>query len=407
MILSFKLWCGLTKPRSYFSFLLSGLVLLTLSACHNSSDNNPTNNTNVVDFPIILSARQVTDTTVSNGSATGTITVDTSTGAISGTFTAKDLDAAITAAHIHKGVAGVSGSVVIPFQQGNDANTWNIPDSTVLDAAQLADLFAGKFYVNVHSSAHPGGEIRGQIVPATITVIRTELEGQQETIPVNSSSSAVAYITVDTVTGNVIGNLRTTNLDSASAAHIHSGFAGTNGAAAIGFVQDATDITFWEFPADANLTPAQLTQLNQGGMYFNVHSPANPKGDLRGQVVPEGITVVRSVLDGTQQVPANNSVATGVGYTTVNTTTGTVVANIRTIGLDDAVAAHIHIGNAGSNGSVIVPLTQDATDVTVWNSAAEAVLDSIQLVALNSGRLYFNVHTPAIQTGEVRGQITP
>ncbi len=29
--------------------------------------------------------------------------------------------------------------------------------------AQIADLEAGKWYVNIHTAAHPGGEVRGQL----------------------------------------------------------------------------------------------------------------------------------------------------------------------------------------------------------------------------------------------------
>jgi hypothetical protein len=35
--------------------------------------------------------------------------------------------------------------------------------TTVLTDAQAADLLAGRTYVNVHTSVHPPGEIRGQI----------------------------------------------------------------------------------------------------------------------------------------------------------------------------------------------------------------------------------------------------
>jgi len=41
-----------------------------------------------------------------------------------------------------------------------------ITGSASVTDAQAADLRAGKWYVNVHTAANPGGEIRGQVVPA-------------------------------------------------------------------------------------------------------------------------------------------------------------------------------------------------------------------------------------------------
>ena len=35
--------------------------------------------------------------------------------------------------------------------------------SATLNDAQAADLLAGRLYVNIHTAAHPGGEIRGQV----------------------------------------------------------------------------------------------------------------------------------------------------------------------------------------------------------------------------------------------------
>ncbi len=50
--------------------------------------------------------------------------------------------------------------MLIPFQ-GAEAP---ITGSATLTDAQLADLEAGRLYVNIHTAANPGGEIRGQIV---------------------------------------------------------------------------------------------------------------------------------------------------------------------------------------------------------------------------------------------------
>lgn len=67
-----------------------------------------------------------------------------------------------TAAHIHEGEAGKNGPVAIPLVKGG-ADTWSVAPGTKLTDAQMESLKAGKLYVNVHTAANPGGEIRAQI----------------------------------------------------------------------------------------------------------------------------------------------------------------------------------------------------------------------------------------------------
>ena len=66
------------------------------------------------------------------------------------------------AAHIHEGAAGTNGGVAVPLNQKGD-NEWTVPKDAKLTPTQMEALKAGNLYVNVHSDAHKGGEIRGQL----------------------------------------------------------------------------------------------------------------------------------------------------------------------------------------------------------------------------------------------------
>ncbi len=67
-----------------------------------------------------------------------------------------------TAAHIHMGAAGANGPVIVPFTKSGD-NTFVAPDGAKMTEEQYDAWHAGRTYVNVHSAAHPGGEVRAQL----------------------------------------------------------------------------------------------------------------------------------------------------------------------------------------------------------------------------------------------------
>ena len=73
-----------------------------------------------------------------------------------------------TQAHVHAGAAGASGAANIPLTLDSDGS-WIVPAGTFLTADQFNLLRTGGLYVNVHSTAFPDGEIRGQI-PADAAV---------------------------------------------------------------------------------------------------------------------------------------------------------------------------------------------------------------------------------------------
>lgn len=101
----------------------------------------------------------------SSGKGSATATLDTATKVLSWTVDYSGLSGPASAAHIH-GPAdpGANAGIVVPFT-GNVASP--IKGSATLTDAQIAQLEAGKWYVNIHTEANKGGEIRGQLVRAS------------------------------------------------------------------------------------------------------------------------------------------------------------------------------------------------------------------------------------------------
>src|SRR6478736_5104477 len=95
----------------------------------------------------------------STGKGTADIDYDAATKKMSWKLTYSGLSGPATAAHFHgPAEAGKNAGVAIPNATSSPAE-----GSATLTDAQAADLMAGKYYVNVHTAANPGGEIRGQV----------------------------------------------------------------------------------------------------------------------------------------------------------------------------------------------------------------------------------------------------
>ncbi len=185
----------------------------------------------------------------------------------------------VTAAHIHRAPRGTNGGVVFPFNSPASPmqGTWmNMTNQNV------QDLFAENLYVNVHSTAFPGGEIRAQIVRG-LEAFHFPLAGNQEVPPTPSLAS-----------GSCAGVLNAAETEFAircdhdvsnpTASHIHGAPRGVNGGVLFNLGNPNSPIeNTWQ-----NMTPDQVSQLRDEGQYVNVHSSAFPGGEIRGQIVHDG-----------------------------------------------------------------------------------------------------------------------
>jgi hypothetical protein len=113
------------------------------------------------DVAVTLSGSQEVPAVKTDASGNGTITVNADK-TLSGIVTTKRISG--TAAHIHEAATGKNGGVAIPLENSG-VDTWRVPAGAMLTDEQYRAYQAGDLYVNVHSAAHPDGEIRGQLKP--------------------------------------------------------------------------------------------------------------------------------------------------------------------------------------------------------------------------------------------------
>ena len=148
-----------TKTITY-SLLLAAIV--AFSSCSKSSNSVPvvTNST----FASTLMGSSETPADSSAATGTVTFTYNPTTYILSGTITFSGFGTPTTEAHIHLGAVGVAGNVVFTIEATGPFTSPITYSTPALTSAQVTDLFAGNYYVNIHTVKFPNGEIRGQLL---------------------------------------------------------------------------------------------------------------------------------------------------------------------------------------------------------------------------------------------------
>lgn len=306
----------------------------------------------------------------------------------------------VTGVHVHDGGIGMNGPVAFPLTDAG--NGTYVLAETNISPSNLDALTSGEWYLNVHTTANPNGEVRGQIVPDTTAVVTFSLSGSQEVPAVDTMAMGSGYALFDT-TNNNVSLVAVTTIENATMAHIHTGFAGENGDVLVGLVESESTAGVWMTDGSIALDEATATQLLAGGHYVNVHTAANTGGEIRGQITPDNIEVYGIIANGLQEVPAVTTTASGAGAFTLNTSTGALSGSVTITGMT-ANMAHIHEGEMGVNGGVLLGLTAGADGM--WSVPANTMLTAEQMGVMADGGLYTNFHSDAFPSGEIRGQIT-
>jgi len=132
---------------------LSTLALLTSTASH----------AELLNLGATLSGAAEVPPNTSAGMGQLQAEFDKATKTLRYTLRYSGLSGPVKAAHFHgPAESGKNAGVALGI---NNAGESPVQGSAVLMADQAADLLAGKWYVNLHTAANPGGEVRGQVIP--------------------------------------------------------------------------------------------------------------------------------------------------------------------------------------------------------------------------------------------------
>ena len=119
--------------------------------------------------------------------------------------------------------------------------------------------------------------------PAAAQTFKADLKGAEEVPPVNSPATGTVTATYNAGSKQLSWEGTVSGLTgNATAAHFHGPAEKGKNA---GVMVPAPGVTTGAFKGQATLNDSQAQALTGGMMYFNVHTQANPGGELRGQVV--------------------------------------------------------------------------------------------------------------------------
>lgn len=192
------------------------------------------------------------------------------------------------AAHIHSGLEGVSGAVVVglnPAWTNVATNTYMASGSVPVDAGTAQPILTNPaaYYVNVHNGPYPNGAVRGQMLgdgPSSFA-LATTLLGRREPAGGSTTGQGFAALVFDSAT--LYYYLWETGLGTPTAAHVHSGGAGVDGRVLVGLSPTFSGgQATGGVPVDAGTLAA--IQANPDQYYVNIHTGDFPNGALRGQL---------------------------------------------------------------------------------------------------------------------------
>ena len=194
------------------------------------------------------------------------------------------------AAHIHTGNQGVSGGVLIgldPVWSSVGTNTYMAAGSVPVDTATTQPILDNPvgYYVNVHNGPYPNGAMRGQLLgdgPSGFA-LATTLLGFRESGGGSPSGQGFAAVIFDSGASKLYYYLWETGIGAPTAAHIHTGGAGTSGPVLVGL---SPSFTNGQAFGNVAVDPATLAAIQAAPdvHYVNIHNADFPNGALRGQL---------------------------------------------------------------------------------------------------------------------------
>jgi hypothetical protein len=238
-----------------------------------------------------LNSAQENPPNASTATGFGRVTLNDTETQITASVYYSGLTSNVTVGHIHTAATGTNGPVTFNLAPTAGVTSGSVVNANfAVTAGQVADLKAGLMYFNIHTVNNPGGEVRGQLAVDSpyLSFMSRNQENPATTAPTAAGNGAISINAAGTqalVTMNWSGLT-----GNATVGHVHTGRSGVNGPVVCN-LSPATVTAGSVIDFLCNFSPAQITSLRQGQFYLNLHTSANPGGEIRGQIQRRASTV--------------------------------------------------------------------------------------------------------------------
>lgn len=356
---------------------------------------------------LLFTAKLTSDQSAARGVAA--LTINGSRDTICLSINMMGISDSITGIGLYSTDTDSSGSLVIDFSSVVNGNTLNTSIvGTFVNEENLADFIEGDYSIRVFTIGSTEPLIAGNLRLETDYSFVALLNGEQEVPSSGSAAYGLAIIKLNMDSSKMKIDMMVDGLTgSITGVHLHLGGEGVIGPVAVDLTE-FVDGKLIQGTVDSSDFLSITDSLISGLVYINVHTGIFPNGEIRGQLHMDKGIAFHSFLTGDQEVPPVSTNAVGLAHISFNPIMDVLSYQIITVGLNDSLTgAHLHLGEPGISGPVIVDLSEsDTLNSFLLTGELDQVMipDSLMKYLLTSN-IYINLHTAPNPDGIIRGHM--